>query len=82
MKPIKFKEANKCLSKPIGATDEECGSLWVYNDGKYSISCWNMSFKERLKALLFGKVWLFVWFGNSQPPVGMAIEKTIFNKNK
>ncbi len=34
MKPIKFKEATKNLLKPENMTDEECSSLWVYNDGR------------------------------------------------
>lgn len=55
MKPIKFKEANKNLSKPDSMTEEECGSLWVFNDGKQCISCWKMSFWQRIKALLFGR---------------------------
>lgn len=29
MKPIKFNEANRNLSKPENMTDEECSSLWV-----------------------------------------------------
>ena len=69
MKPIKFKEATRCLQKPQGMTDEECGELWVYNDGIYSISCWELSFWERIKVLFTGKVWLWVWFGITQPPV-------------
>lgn len=42
MLAIKFKEANKNLSKPENMTDEECGSLWVYSDGRQCISCWRL----------------------------------------
>lgn len=78
MKPIKFKEANKNLLKPQNMTDEECSSLWVYTDGKACISCWKMSFKQRLSALFFGRVWLSVLSGQTQPPVWLDCCKTVF----
>lgn len=77
---IKFKEANKNLLKPESMTDEECGSLWVYSDGRQCISCWRLTWKERIKALLFGKVWLSVLSGYSQPPVWLACDNTVFVK--
>ena len=77
---IKFKEANKNLLKPESMTDEECGSLWVYSDGRQCISCWRLTWKERIKALLFGKVWLFVLSGYSQPPVWLDCDDTVFVK--
>ena len=69
MKPINFKESNKNLLKPESMKDGECGSLPVYNDGVYCISCWKLSFRERIKLLFSGKIWLWVWFGDTQPPV-------------
>lgn len=72
MKPIKFEQANKNLLKPESMTDEECSSLWVYNDGRECISCWRLTWKERIKALLFGRVWLSVLSGRTQPPVWLA----------
>lgn len=82
MKPVKFKEANKNLLKPDSMTDEECSSLWVYTDGAECVSCWRLTFKERLFALLFGKVWLSVLSGYTQPPVWLACSKTVFVKEK
>ena len=73
MKPITFVEHNAVLQKPANMTDKECGSLSVYRDGKQCISCWKMSFKERISALLFGKVWLYVLSGNTQPPVALEV---------
>lgn len=78
MTPIKFKEANKTLAKPQNMTDTECSSLWVYTDGRQCISCWKLSWKQRIKALLFGKVWLSVRSGSSQPPVWLDCDKTVF----
>jgi len=80
MLAIKFKEANKNLLKPESMTDEECGSLWVYSDGRECISCWRLTWKERIKALLFGKVWLSVLSGHTQPPVWLACDNTVFVK--
>ena len=80
MKPIKFKEATKNLLKPENMTDEECSSLWVYNDGRECVSCWRLTWKERIKALLFGKVWLSVLSGFTQPPVWMVCDKTVFTQ--
>ena len=82
MKPIKFEEANKNLLKPENMTDEECSSLWVHTDGRECISCWKLSFKQRLSALFYGKVWLSVLSGYTQPPVWLDCRKTVFLKQK
>ena len=80
MKPIKFEEQTMILQKPKGMTDEECGTLPVYTDGKNCVSCWKMSWKERIKAILFGRIWLYVWSGKTQPPVSLLCDKTVFKK--
>ncbi len=80
MAPIKFKEANKDLIKPENMRADECGSLPVYTDGRECVSCWKLTWKERLSALLFGRVWLCVLSGHTQPPVWLACTKTIFKK--
>ncbi len=70
MKPIEFPEQTKVLGKPASMTDEECGSMAVWTDGKQCISCWVGSWRERLKFLFTGKMWLSVITGTSiQPPV-------------
>ncbi len=79
MEPIKFKEATKNLSKPTSMTDEECASMWVWNaDEKQCISCWKMNWKDRLKALFYGKVWVGVISGKTQPPIWVDPSKTVF----
>jgi len=79
MKPMKFAESNKVLTKPKGMTDKECGPLHVYSDGKHCISLWKLTFAERVKGLLFGNLWLYIWSGETQPPVAIVIKKTVFN---
>lgn len=73
MIPVKFPEANRELTGSHR-------SLWVYTDGKQCISCWKLSWKQRLKALLFGKVWLSVLSGGTQPPVWLDCDKTVFEE--
>jgi hypothetical protein len=80
MKPTTFKEQNKTLLKPDNMTDEECTSLPVYTDDKQCISCWRMSIKERLSALLFGKVWVWVLSGKTQPPIVLEARRTVFEE--
>ena len=81
MKPIEFKEQNRLLKKPENMTDEQCSSLPVYAENGVCTSCWKLSFKERLNALLFGKIWVGVLTGTStQPPISVQCKKTIFKK--
>ena len=80
MKPIKFKEQTTVLSKPAGMTDEECMPLPVFSDGEQCISCWELSFIERLKVLFFGRVWLGLYSGKTQPPVWLNVNKTVFDE--
>jgi hypothetical protein len=81
MEPINFEQANKNLLKPPSMTDEECGSLPVFTDGTQCLSLWKMTWRERLSALLFGKVWLWVISGQTQPPVALQASKEVFDKH-
>ena len=78
MKAIKFEEANKNLLKPENMTDDECGSLWVFNDGEQCISCWKVPFWKRVKLLIHGNVWLSIMSGKTQPPCWVDVKKTVF----
>lgn len=78
MQPKNFKHANKNLLKPADMTEEECGSLPVFTDGVVCISLWQMTWRERLNALLFGHIWLFVHSGHTQPPVSLMADREIF----
>lgn len=78
MEPVDFAEATRTLLKPSGMTDEECGLLRVWTDGQMCVSLWRPSWRERLSALLFGRVWLFVMSGQTQPPVAIEATRTVF----
>lgn len=80
MEPTKFPQANRDLLKPEGMTDEECGSLPVFTDDQICLSAWKLSLRERLSALLFGRVWLFVHSGGTQPPVALEATRTVFEE--
>lgn len=83
MEPIKFPESNVTLKgPPPDVFDEVCGDLPVYTDGKVCVSLWRMTWLERLQALIYGNLWLYVWTGPTQPPVGLIISKTIFIDRK
>lgn len=79
MRPIDFPQKTKTLKKPTSMTDEECGSLPVYSDGKVIISCWQPTWRERLSILFSGRVWLYVVAAKTQPPVSLVGAKTVFN---
>ena len=78
MNPAKFEYQTKILERPEGMTDDECGPLPIYNDGDQCISLWRLSWRERISALIFGRVWLQVLSGNTQPPVALNAARTIF----
>ena len=80
MKPIDFKEANKTLVKPEKKADYEIEPLRVYTNSVECLSCWRMSWKERLSALFFGRVWACVMSGGTQPPMWIDCKRTVFHK--
>jgi hypothetical protein len=77
MQPISFPEANANLAKPSSMTDDQCGSLPVYQGVDHEglpifISCFKLDEKEMLKILETGKVWLRI-YGQSHPPVSLDV---------
>lgn len=83
MKPIKFKECNIEFAK----NQPEYNNLPAFKDnsalGKV-ITCWELSFKERLRVLFFGKVWLdLMTFNRPLIPSFMTTNKhDLFDKPK
>lgn len=75
MKPTTFKGQTTVLAKPPGMTDEECGELAILQLDDTCISCWTMNWRERLKALFTGRIWLGVLSGRTQPPVYCAVDR-------
>ena len=80
--PARFPEANRNLLdngyRSENVTD--IAELPVWTDGEQCVSCWRLTWRERLSALLFGKVFLAVLSGRNQPPVAMSATRTYFAK--
>jgi len=78
MRPIQFKRSNKML-QPSGEqySDNVVGvdPLPIWTDGEQCVSCWEMSFRERLSALLFGHVWLALLSGETQSPACLSVTR-------
>lgn len=74
MEPVRFRHFNKLLQPSKAKYSENITGvdpLPIWTNGEQCISCWRMSFRERLSALLFGHIWLAVLSGETQPPVCM-----------
>lgn len=69
MKPIDFPQSSKVLQRPENMLDTDCKPLPIWSDGTECVSCWKPTWKERLRILIHGKVWLGVLSGRTQPPV-------------
>lgn len=81
MKPLEFPEQTYVLKANPNQMEIDgtpVGDLGVYTDGEQTISCWRMTWRERLSALFYGRVWLYVHFGINQPPVALSATKTVF----
>lgn len=84
MKPIKFPEVNCTYAE----NQPEYMPLPVFKDSGSEgacISCWELSFKERLRILFTGKLWVSLWtFHKPLTPSLFTTKKSdvLTNKNK
>lgn len=78
MEPAKFPQSNVTLKCPDEIDGQPCGDLPVYTDGKVCVSLWRLTWLDRLRALFYGNLWLYLWTGATQPPVGLIMDKTVF----
>ena len=74
MKPIEFKDQNILYKKPEYMKDEKCKDLPALRHRTGNVSCWKATFRERLKILLTGIVWMDV-ITPFQPPVWIGVDK-------
>ena len=77
MNPIEFEGRNRLLLKPDNMAEEECGNLPIYTNDEFCVSCWKPTIRERLSVLLFGKVWLWIYSGSTQPPAAIEARRDI-----
>lgn len=79
MEPINFAETNKTLGAPVGM--DNCVPLKVWTDGSLCLSCWRPTWRERFSILVFGRAWLWLWSGQTQPPVALEGRRTPFRRD-
>ena len=83
MKPSAFEHSNKTL-QPRGTKYSEnvigVEPISIWTDGEQCVSCWNMTWRERLSALLFWRVWIASLSGQTQSPIYAEAAKTYFRE--
>lgn len=72
MRAIKFAESN------ITFRAEGCHDLPGYNDGKQTVTCWEMDAEDFNRFLSGEKIYLAVLSGDSIPPVQVFVGKPTF----
>ena len=75
-KPIKFKQANVVWKMTADDGEGRDTDLPTYREGEgddqANISCWKLSFLERIQALFIGKIWVHVLI--TQPPIYLGAD--------
>ena len=71
--PVPFPQVNFTYTKPEGMTDQECGSLPCFKGETFTVSCWQLTPRDRLRVLFGGKLWLMLMM-DGHPPVCITPE--------
>ena len=74
MKPIKFKHQNTIYAEKQSEY-QSLPSLKIEGPEGYVVSCWKMSFIERIKVLFTGKIWMSLMSFNKPPNSFFFISK-------
>lgn len=75
MKPVKFKHQNVEFAKDQDEYNT-LPALRIDSPQGEVISCWKVSFKERIKVLFFGRVWLSLMsFNKPLTPSYMSVNR-------
>ena len=79
MEQVYFKEANNSL----GAVGKKPVPAYTNGDQNFVVTCWRMSFWERVRALFLGHVWVCTIANpkNVQPSVLSTDASKIFGKS-
>lgn len=77
-KLIPWHGINKILNPPKDWDNSVIQDMPVFNNGKYTVTCWQLSPEELAKvAQNSGKVFVAVMYGASQPPMFVGTEQTV-----
>ena len=83
MKAAMFEHSNKTL-QPSGQSYSQnvtgVEPLPIWTNGEQCVSCWRMTWRERLSALVFGRVWIAVLTGETQPPICAEASRSYFRE--
>lgn len=85
MTPTQFPEQNNTLHPSSAVYSNHVlgvEPLPVWSDGEQSVSCWRMSWRERLSALIFGRAWLSILSGGTQPPAYVEASRSYFARGE
>jgi len=75
MKPVEFKHQNIVFAKDQPEY-QPLPALRIDSPEGEVISCWRLSFKERIKVLVFGRVWMSLMsFNKPLTPSYLAIDR-------
>jgi len=75
MKPVKFKYQNTVFAKDQPEY-QPLPALKIEGPEGHVISCWGLSFKERIKVLLFGRIWVCLMsFNKPLMPIYLATNR-------
>lgn len=73
MNPVENEFVNATLGAPLD--NSSVIPLPVWTDGQQCVSEWKLTLRERIKVLLFGRIWLAVLSGKTQPPVAIVADR-------
>jgi hypothetical protein len=75
MKPVEFKHQNTVFAKDQPEY-QPLPALKIDGPEGHVVSCWKMSFRERIKVLITGKVWLSLMsFNHPLTPSYLAVDR-------
>ena len=77
MKPLDFEGADTILGAPPGWDKEKhgpCEGLPIMRRDGVCISCWKLTWREKLKVIFGGYVFCHVASGETQPPIALVAE--------
>ncbi len=73
--PVEFEGQNFVLRPPAQA--ENSTPLPVFRNGTCCVSCWELNDDEIAEIVKSRRVYLTVFFGNTQPPVFVGSEREV-----
>ena len=75
MKPVKFKHQNIVFAKDQPEYSQ-LPALRIDSPEGEVISCWKLNFRERIKVLFFGKIWLSLMsFNKPLTPSMLSVDR-------